>query len=125
MKSYLIRNLRKIMLVILDLFSAVDTDIGEIETSLNGVIEREFFAKYDLIASTTTIVESNNGSTITKTTSDGTATTTFASSNGTDTITTTVVPTTGDYNYTKTTTISTSSGTTTISTSYTRTAKQS
>ena len=123
MKTYLLRNLRQIMLVILELFSAVDTDMSEFETSLNGLIEREFFAKYSLIASTTTIVEGNNGETITQTTSDGTATTTFSSSNGTDTITTVVVPTSGDYDYTKTTTISESNGTTTVTNAYTRSAK--
>lgn len=123
MKNYFITNLRKVMLVILQLFSAVDTDMSEFETSLNNLIEQEFYEKYNLIASTTTITEGNNGPTITQTTSDGTATTTYVTNNNTDTITTVVVPTSGDYDYTRTTTISESNGTTTVSTTYTRSEK--
>ena len=124
MKNYIIRNIQKVVTVILSLFSAIDSDLDEFETSLNGLLEREFMKNFGLIANSTTITESNNGTTITQTNSNGTATTTFVTNNGTDTITTTVVPTDGDYNYTKTTTISTSNGTTTVSTTYTRSEKE-
>lgn len=123
MKNFFIRNMRKIIAVILSMFSAMDSDLDEFESSLNDVIEKEFLKTFELVAKTTTITEGNNGDVIVQTTSEGTATTTFSKSGTTDTITTVVVPTEGEYDYTKVTTISTNNGTTSVSTTYTRSTK--
>lgn len=123
MKNFFIRNMRKVIAVILSMFSAMDSDLDEFESSLNNVIEKEFLKTFELVAKTTTITEGNNGDVIVQTTSEGTATTTFSKSGTTDTITTVVVPTEGEYDYTKVTTISTNNGTTSVSTTYTRSAK--
>ena len=123
MKNFFIRNMRKVIAVILSMFSAMDSDLDEFESSLNDVIEKEFLKTFELVAKTTTITEGNNGDVIVQTTSEGTATTTFSKSGTTDTITTVVVPTEGEYDYTKVTTISTNNGTTSVSTTYTRSTK--
>lgn len=124
MKNFFIRNMRKVIAVILSMFSAMDSDLDEFESSLNDVIEKEFLKTFGLMTKTTTITEDNNGNIIAQaTSSDGTATTTLSKNGTTDTLTTVVVPTEGEYNYTKVTTISTNNGTTSVSTTYTRSAK--
>ena len=81
---------------------------------------------YSLVTQTTVVNKDNSGNTtsIVETTSIGVATTTFAESGGVKTITTVIVPTAGDYNYTKTATITTSANAVTIAESYTSTAKE-
>lgn len=124
MKNYLKRNLQKVVTIILSLLSAVDADMDSFETSLEGILEREFLKNFDLVTNSTTITESSNGDTIVQTSSAGTATTTFSQNSGVDYITTVIVPTDGDYDYTKTTSITPTVSGSTIATSYTRTAKQ-
>lgn len=89
------------------------------------IAESEFLAQYELANESTTIAkDSDDNSVITETKSNGVATTNFAKTDDTTTITTKVVPTAGDYNYTQTTTITKSEdGTTSITSSYTKEAK--
>ena len=89
------------------------------------IAESEFLAQYELANESTTIAkDSDDNSVITETKSNGIATTNFAKTDDTTTITTKVVPTAGDYNYTQTTTITKSEdGTTSITSSYTKETK--
>ena len=97
--------------------------IGEV---LNTVAREQFNMLYGLINKTSSYTEDANGiiTGIVETSTDAVATTTFARSGTTTTITTTIVPTQGEYDYTKTTVIVEVSGGQTITESYTRTAKE-
>lgn len=76
---------------------------GNLQNEIDQITETEFFRYYGLIDSVTIINDSTN--TITTTTSEATETTRFATNAGGETITTTIVMSSGNYDYVKTTTI--------------------
>ena len=76
---------------------------GNLQNEINQITETEFLRYYGLINSVTVINESTN--TITTTTSEATETTRFATGADGETITTTIVMSSGNYDYVKTTTI--------------------
>lgn len=120
------RNLNRVVSNIMTLFSAIDQDMDEFETALQQITEADFLEKYGMIMldSVTDITENDQtGDTIVQTTSEGTITTTFDSGVSTDTITTVVVPTEGEYKYTRTTVISSTDTGDRITTNYTKSAK--
>lgn len=120
------RNLNRVVSNIMTLFSAIDEDMDEFETALSNITEADFLEKYGMIMinSVTDITENDQtGDTIVQTTSEGTITTTFDSGVSTDTITTVVVPTEGEYKYTRTTVISSTDTGDRITTNYTKSAK--
>jgi hypothetical protein len=76
---------------------------GNLQNEINQITETEFLRYYGLINSVTIINDSTN--TITTTTSEATETTRFATNAGGESITTTIVMSSGNYDYVKTTTI--------------------
>lgn len=76
---------------------------GNLQNEIDQITETEFLRYYGLINSVTIINDSTN--TITTTTSEATETTRFATNAGGGTITTTIVMSSGSYDYVKTTTI--------------------
>lgn len=104
---------------------AIGDEITELNTEISNLAEQGFNRYYGLITKTTAINKDTSGvvTNIVETSSEAVATTTFSTSGSTKTITTQIVPTSGDYNYTKTATITSGSSGVSISETYTRTAK--
>lgn len=94
---------------------------GNLQNEINQITETEFLRYYGLINSVTIINDSTN--TITTTTSEATETTRFATNANGETITTTIVMSSGSYDYVKTTTIIPQSTGDRIETNYIRRLK--
>lgn len=94
---------------------------GNLQNEINQITETEFLRYYGLINSVTIINDSTN--TITTTTSEATETTRFATNASGETITTTIVMSSGYYDYVKTTTIIPQSTGDRIETTYIRRPK--
>lgn len=80
--------------------------IGNLQRQLEELTKREFERFYGMSNKTTTVNKSNGATiSIVEVTNEATSTTTFSKSSSGTTITTTCIPTVGNYNYTKTVTI--------------------
>lgn len=110
--------------------STVDEALKNLKLSIDQELEllaqKEFKMFYELVNRTTAINKDGNGdiTSIVETSSDAVATSTFVTSGTTTTITTALVPTQGDYDYTKQTVIAESVSGYTITENYTITAKE-
>lgn len=99
--------------------------VGNLQNQIDAITQKEFERYYALISKTTNIKKDSSGNvtSIVETSNEATATTTFAVSGTTTTITTALVPTSGNYKYTKTSTIVTATSGVTITESFAKTLK--
>ena len=104
----------------------LDNALSNMEDTLENMAEEQFNMYYGLMSKTTAINKNSDGdlTSIVETSADAVATSTFSTSGTTTTITTALIPTEGDYNYTKTTVIAEVTNGYTVTESYTRTAKE-
>ena len=95
---------------------------GNLQNQIDDLAELNFKQFYGIEAKTTVINKNASGvvSSIVETTDDAVASTQFSTENGSTVITTLLVPTAGQWQYTKTTTITNMSSGTTIVDAYTR-----
>ena len=80
---------------------------GNLQNQINEIVEREFARYYDMVTKVTDVIKDASGKTqsIVATASDATATTTFETTAVGKVITTVIVPTSGNWDYTKVVTI--------------------
>lgn len=80
---------------------------GNLQNQVNEIVEREFARYYDMVTKVTDVIKNANGRTerIVATAADATATTTFEDTNAGKVITTVIIPTSGNWDYTKVVTI--------------------
>lgn len=98
---------------------------GNLQNQIDDIVRKEFERYYSLVSKTINVNKDSSGNTtsIVETSSEAVSTTTFEAMSDGKIITTEIVPTSGNYNYTKTTTIKTVSSGKEITESYVQTAK--
>lgn len=98
---------------------------GNLQNQIDDIVRKEFERYYGLVSKTVNVNKDSSGNTISivETSSEAVSTTTFEAKSDGKIITTEIVPTSGNYNYTKTTTIKTVSSGKEITESYVQTAK--
>lgn len=98
---------------------------GNLQNQINDIVRKEFERYYSLVSKTVNVNKDSSGNTtsIVETSSEAVSTTTFEATSDGKIITTEIVPSSGNYNYTKTTTIKTVSSGKQITESYVQTAK--
>lgn len=107
--------------------TTIDEELNNLQNEILEYVAMEQFKMFYNLADKSTVIEKdNNGDliSIVETTNYAVATSTFATSGTTTTITTTIVPTIGEYNYVKTSVIDEVGNETTITESYIVTSKE-